>query len=394
VNGDSALTLKHRIPALDGLRGLALLLVLFLHFRAPDLVHPWKGILGLGWVGVQLFFVLSGFLITGILLDTRQAPNYFSTFWIRRVLRIFPLYFAALAMFLFAFPTFVALGDKYLPNQPDRIYYWMYLNNWVPLPADGRLEHVLGHFWSLAVEEQFYLVWPVVVWLLPARRLFRWCGAACLLVLAARTSCIWLGWDPAWIYRNTVLRSDALMMGAMAAVLVREPTWVARLRPWLKAALGSTGVASLAVMAAGGGTHYLHPPVLAAGMTVFAAAFAVVLTVVVTAPRGGGFLEHPVLGWFGRHSYGMYVWHWPLAYALYYSYPEMGLQKGTGQIAVLVAGLAGSSLLGWLSYELYEKPFLRLKQYFQVQTKPVQERAFFTASVSAGTTSNRSPTMP
>lgn len=394
MNGDSAPTLKNRIPALDGLRGLALLLVLFLHFRAPDLAHPWKGILGLGWVGVQLFFVLSGFLITGILLDTRRAPNYFSTFWMRRVLRIFPLYFAALAVFLFAFPTFIGLGDKYLPNHSDRIYYWMYLNNWVPLPADGRLEHILGHFWSLAVEEQFYLVWPLVVWLLPARRLFRWCGVTCLLVLVARSSCIWLGWDPAWIYRNTVLRSDALMMGAMAAVLVREASWLERVQPWLRTALWGTGVASLSVMALGGGTHYLHPPVLAAGMTVFATAFAVVLTVVVTAPRGGGFLEHPVLGWFGRHSYGMYVWHWPLAYALYYSYPEMELQKGTGQIALLVAGLAGSSLLGWLSYELYEKPFLRLKQYFQVQTEPVQERAFFTASVSAGTTSNRSPTIP
>lgn len=357
-------------------------------------MHPWKGILGLGWVGVQLFFVLSGFLITGILLDTRQASNYLRSFWMRRMLRIFPLYFAALAVFLFAVPAVVVLGDKYLPNQSHRIYYWMYLNNWVAFPADGRLEHILGHFWSLAVEEQFYLVWPVVVWLLPARRFFHWCWIACLLVLAARSSCVWLGWDSAWIYRNTVLRSDALMLGAMAAVVVRERSWLEHVRPWLKTALWGTGAASLAAMGAGGGTHYLHPPVLAAGMTAIAAAFTVGLTVIVTKPCGGGFLEQPVLRWFGRHSYGMYVWHWPLAYALYYSYPEMGLQKGTGQIALLVAGLAGSSLLGWLSYELYEKRFLRLKQYFQVQPKPVQDRAFFTASVSAGTTSKRSPTIP
>lgn len=348
--------------------------------------------LGFGWVGVQLFFVLSGFLITGILLDSRGAANYFRSFWMRRVLRIFPLYFAALSVFLVTFPTVVGFSSKYLPNQSDRIYYWMYLNNWIPLPADGRLEHILGHFWSLAVEEQFYLVWPVVVWLLPGRRLFRFCFVSCFLILLTRTWCVWQGWDLNWIYRNTILRADALLLGAMAAVLVREPEWLARVR--LGTALRMAVAASAWVLVAGRGTHYLHPVILTAGMTVFAGAFTMVLTVVVTGGRGDRWLTHPVLLWLGRHSYGMYVWHWPLAYALYYSYPLLGLQKGTGQLVLLGTGLAGSILLGWLSYELFERHFLRFKQYFQVQPERDQERAFFAASVSAGTTSNRSPTMP
>ncbi len=356
--------------------------------------HPWKGFLGIGWVGVQIFFVLSGFLITGILLDSRRSSNYFSSFWMRRILRIFPLYFAALIVLLIAFSTVVDPQYFSLPNQSDRIYYWMYLNNWIPLPADGRLEHILGHFWSLAAEEQFYLVWPIAVWLLPGRRLFRYCGVACLVVLAGRSWCAWQNWDPGWIYRNTILRADALMMGAMAAIVVRDADWLRRASPWLKPALWGTGASAAGIVVAGRGTHYLHRPVLTAGMTVFAALFTVLLTVIVTTKPDSGPVCHPVLRWLGRHSYGMYVWHWPLAYAMYYSYPLMGLEKGPGQIAMLVAGLAGSSLLGWLSYELYEKHFLRLKRYFKAKPEITQERAFFTASVSAGTTSNRSPTTP
>ncbi|MBI5083418.1 MAG: acyltransferase, partial [Acidobacteria bacterium] len=195
------------MPPLDGIRGLAILLVLLLHFRAPDLTHPLKGILGLGWTGVQLFFVLSGFLITGILLDTRSCSNYFSSFWMRRTLRIFPLYFLALSVFLVAAPAVLPVPKEALPPAADQVYYWTYLNNWIPMGEEGRLVHVLGHFWSLAVEEQFYLVWPVVVWLVPPRMLLRGCAVACLLILAARSWAFFTAGDLGMVYRNTVLRA-------------------------------------------------------------------------------------------------------------------------------------------------------------------------------------------
>lgn len=358
---------SRQIPALDGLRGVALLLVLLLHFRAPDLQHPMKGLLGFGWVGVQLFFVLSGFLITGILLDSRRAPNYFSSFWMRRLLRIVPLYFAALAVFLGAFPALVESSSKYLPNQSDRVYFWCYLNNWVTVPADGRLEHILGHFWSLAVEEQFYLVWPVVVWALPSRRLFVFCLISCFAVLIARTWSITQGWNSDWIYRNTLLRSDALMLGAMAAIALRQPDWRRWILRWTRPALWGCAVAGAAVLVAGHGTHYLHPPVLAAGLTVFAAAFTAGLTAIVTGTVDGRWLAHPALGWLGRRSYGMYVWHWPMAYAMYYSYPWAGVHGTAGQVLMLTAGLAGSCVLGEVSYQLFERHFLHFKQYFRIK---------------------------
>src|SRR5580698_6867484 len=162
-----------RIRQLDSVRGLAVLLVLVHNTDIYPSLH-----LGLitnaGWSGVDLFFVLSGFLITGILIDTKEAQNYFSSFYARRMLRIFPLYYAVLTLLVI-----VAL-------HPTQIYYYLYLSNWLILLKDGWQPNVAGHFWSLAVEEQFYLIWPLCVWLLPKRYRLRFTLAGCVFALMLR----------------------------------------------------------------------------------------------------------------------------------------------------------------------------------------------------------------
>src|SRR5262249_2846553 len=119
-------------------------------------------ILARGWMGVDLFFVLSGFLITGILLDSRGADGYFSSFYARRFLRIFPLYYGFLALWFLVLAYVFGSAYSDLFARERQVWFWSYTANW------GRPDELgaLGHFWSLAIEEQFYLVWPLVVWLL------------------------------------------------------------------------------------------------------------------------------------------------------------------------------------------------------------------------------------
>jgi len=153
------------IPALDGIRGLAILMVMLFHYggnleRTNPIGRLVGGLFSFGWSGVDLFFVLSGFLITGILLDSRNAENYFSSFYARRVLRIFPAYYVSLALLLLILPMLDPPLRLSLPS--DQWMYVFYAQNWVGIfdyPGRG----LLTPYWSLAVEEQFYLVWPLVV---------------------------------------------------------------------------------------------------------------------------------------------------------------------------------------------------------------------------------------
>src|SRR5262249_17527292 len=139
------------------------------------------------WVGVNVFFVLSGFLITGILLDTKHEPHYFKFFYMRRVLRIFPLYYGTLIAIFFVLP---ALKMAPFISASQQFWYWTYLGNW----GKGRNLNVgsLGYFWSLGVEEQFYLVWPLVIYVLPRRSVSAWCCAAIAASFSYRSALFFL----------------------------------------------------------------------------------------------------------------------------------------------------------------------------------------------------------
>src|SRR2546425_904777 len=171
-----------RVPVLDGLRGLAIILVFLAHaIREPlqpgtaSIDVALRAIAYTGWIGVDLFFVLSGFLISGILLDTRGQPRWWPNFIVRRALRIFPLYYGALTVLFVFLPWLVRWSNPdFVTLQANQRWYWTYTVNLLAALTDGRGTPLYtSHLWSLSIEEQFYLIWPFFVWVCRPRTLLR-----------------------------------------------------------------------------------------------------------------------------------------------------------------------------------------------------------------------------
>src|SRR5690606_28281082 len=210
---------------LDGVRGLAVLAVMLLHFTlfvpmdgAERFLNGW---LQTGWIGVDLFFVLSGFLITGILMDTRDDPHHFRNFYARRTLRIFPLYYAYLVLLFLVLP---ALHEGYaMEHATDdrRIWLWTYMGNFLMARGWEAMPSHTTHLWSLAVEEQFYLVWPLLVFAVRRRWLMALCGLTFLGAILTRAYLATQG-AAAAAYVLTPARMDTLAAGALVAVVLRQ----------------------------------------------------------------------------------------------------------------------------------------------------------------------------
>jgi peptidoglycan/LPS O-acetylase OafA/YrhL len=371
------------VPALDGMRGIAILLVMLYHFASSLAVlgvgARLFGVLRFGWCGVDVFFALSGFLITGILLDTRSGPNYFTSFYARRVLRIFPLYYGSLAV--------VLLLHRWLPDAgiwgaQDGIaaagsLLWpsLFLQNFAFAISGSGATGVTAHYWSLAVEEHFYLFWPLAVWLLRPRHLAALAVAALLLSVAGRGLVLMHGSSLDAVLGLTPLRTDGLAIGALAAIAIRSganeaPFRVAR---WVLA--GSLAVL-LAAIALRHSMQQTDPVLwmLSYPLVSAATASALVLTL------GNGWLalllSNGVLRWFGKYSFGLYVWHPIIGMLLFHSaYAVIGRSAPAAAILlVAVAVFALDLLVAWLSFNLWEKRFLDLKRFFKPgSTKPVSE---------------------
>ena len=368
------------LPALDGLRGLAILLVLMnnLYPGFPDryadrIVYL---VSNTGWSGVDLFFVLSGFLITGILYDSRGTQRYFLNFYARRFLRIFPLAYLYLALIFLVVARVASLAPHEARDlASSEWWYWAYLGNWkIAFHGIGsQLEPTM--FWSLAVEEQFYLIWPLVVLLLDRRRLVALCIAMIVAALVLR-----IGWhivDPAKqgreaLYVLTPARMDGLAMGALLAIGLRHDITAARIQRWSKPLLlaALTTLALLFVWRKG--LLASDTVVQTLGYSVIVVGAAALLVLSLAAPAGsplGRVFTHPVMRFFGRYSYGMYVFQglvryvaWPRPYV---KNPPLifgsQIPAATAICIVLSAITVGIAVLSW---KLYERHFLRLKHYF------------------------------
>lgn len=371
-----------RIPELDGLRALAILLViphnadLFAH--ATGVLWPFALLAHAGWIGVQLFFVLSGFLITGNLIDSQQAPNYFSAFYARRMLRIFPLYYATLIVGLWIVPALVELSPQAMHSHENQIWWWIFLNNWVQ--PFGRDLHGYSHFWSLAVEEQFYLLWPFVIHRLALGRIFRISLALALIALAARGALLFSGGPRDMAYMFTFCRMDALALGAAAAALVRMPGVVERLarhRRWLLAMALTGGLAGAL------GTHVYDVsavPTLTAGHLLLSIVFASLILYVVIPHNARGrdalcrILRSKAMRSIGQYSFAMYVFHLPIGLIVpFRAFEPLG--SDIGRVMYVLVVILLSFVAGAASFHLFEKHFLKMKRWFVPMPRPTSQPA-------------------
>jgi peptidoglycan/LPS O-acetylase OafA/YrhL len=360
---------KH-IPALDGLRGLAILLVLLFHFTPETAGHTavggvMRGVSRLGWCGVDLFFVLSGFLITGILFDAKGSAHYFRNFYMRRVLRIFPLYYGVLLVIFVIVPMWRPMNapaDQHLMH--NQHWLWLYAANIPQAVADGwPLESSwvrLNHFWSLAIEEHFYLVWPAIVFCFARKTLMRICAAVIAVALAGRCWAYFF-WNDTAAYVLTPFRMDELAMGALVALAARGPegigAMVGRAR-WIAGIL----LVPLMVIWVMNNDDVKYT----VSLTILAGFFAAILVMAVGGRVGSRIFSVKPLRFFGKYSYGIYVFHWVMAPMLErYASPA---RFGGGFVGVGISmgvAIGVCTAVAVLSWHLYEKQFLKLKRFFE-----------------------------
>ncbi len=339
------------IPALDGIRGIAILLVMFFHLHLPGF--------SLGWAGVPLFFVLSGFLITGILIEekSRIFKDYLISFYTKRTLRIFPLFYAYLAF------NFIIL---LLTNRPTEGYGWylLYLQNYsigIEVNSTGRLPGIVAHTWSLAVEEQFYFFWPFLVYFLAKRQL----AFTCILLIIAAPIARWmiLQLDGNVYMANVTLPSclDMLAYGALIALL--RTSAIGSKIVYTMFVIGSTLI-GYAIFTLGLGAFWEPKQWVNQAFylyTALAFIFGATIWYAINKPETTltRLLSVRPLLFTGKISYGLYIWHFIIFLAV---------EKMTSKLNVLAIPLVAPLVslvityaVSTISFFYFEDYFLRLK---------------------------------
>ncbi|MBU6326388.1 MAG: acyltransferase [Verrucomicrobia bacterium] len=358
-----------RIPELDGIRGLAILMVLIWHYFSCQLhrdagiwVSYARRLLYLTGTGVDLFFVLSGFLIVGILLDQRGSQHALRTFYLRRACRIFPLYFLLIILFIaLDHPEWWALESyEWLFGNPMPLWAYATFNQNILMGLRESLgANFLAVTWSLAVEEQFYLIIPwIVLWV--SRRNLAWLFLAALICVPLLRITI-AGFHA---YINTPWRADAMVAGGLLAILARSSVLIERIRAnrrWL-----TTGTILLLAVVP---VVIVFPGCLGGWTQSWLAATYAALILIATSgthPLVSEWLSHPGLLKLGQLSYGIYMFHQPASGWLH-GWIRQQAPKISDPLdaAITLLALVLTFAVAWISYRFFESPILRFGHRFQ-----------------------------
>lgn len=374
MNPTQPLTASH-MPPLDALRGLAIVMVTlyrFAHLGPEDTsaVGSWLfPIFNVGNYGVDLFFVISGFLITGILDDAKGKDGYLVNFIGRRALRIFPLYYAVLAIAFFLFPL---LGSTiFAPQAPQQAWLWLYGTNLYQTLQGSWCLGPFDHFWSLAVEEHFYLIWPFVVGFFCRATNIRICIGIIVAAVLGRVAWMVAGGNEMAPSVLTFFRADALAVGALIALVARDKEWRDWLVPVASVTALVTGLLLIPLLA-------LNRRALMIPETLLAWHFGSLIVIAVSGSwdRWTGWLwNNGALQWISRYSYGMYVFQNLLiaVMAPLITSESMCASLGSilwGRLAYTGIMSALTLAVAMLSWHLFEQRFLGLKDYFVSPAAP------------------------
>lgn len=361
---------RGHIPALDAIRGLAIVLVTLYRLGGggdgPAQATSGQGLMELGARGVDLFFVLSGFLITGILFDAKGKAHYFRDFYARRALRILPLYYAALFGTLILLPWLASgLASPFQPAIDRQGWLWLYGPNVVQAVEGRWCLGPLNHFWSLAIEEHFYLLWPVVIYFASRQSAMRVCAGVITASVLARLTWLMAGGNNVAAEVLTPLRMDSLVLGSWVALVARGPGGMPWLVSWARPTLLVVGAAALAA-------EFLDRRLFGLPHVLWGLTFAALLTLTVAAGRDtwlGRCGQSSLLQFFGKYSYAMYVFQLPLIYLLAPVVTAGGLAGAfglawLGQLVYCGLLFALTTAAACLSWHCFEKHVLALKRCF------------------------------
>lgn len=359
-----------RFDGLDALRGIAILCVMAFHasiIAIFDLNRPGavaKGGALFGWMGVDLFFVLSGFLITRIALQYRDATGFFASFWTRRGLRIVPAYFVFLFVMALLLPAvWPQPGGGQADASMPAWSYWLFLSNIFMAVAGDHGAKPLSVTWSLAVEMQFYLLWPPVVRLLSLRSQVRVIAVLLMVVFVARAAFLASGGDELAVFVSLPFRCDSLLAGALIAAWMAADRHLASPRNlWFGFVVAATLLA--AALASGYSPVYANPVLvslkysLVAGMCFCLVGLAVVHSARFDV-RGAPFAT------IGKYSYALYLWHYAVMLGLAAAMDANGfaVPATATVLLLLVAGVTCGGALAGLSWVAVERPALGLKRF-------------------------------
>jgi peptidoglycan/LPS O-acetylase OafA/YrhL len=370
-----------RIGSLDGLRAIAILLVLLYHLTPNhDSNQGLKSVVfkiaDIGWSGVDLFFVLSGYLVTGILFAYRQHGRSVQSFFVRRSLRIMPAYYLTLLLVFLAVPLFLGLYE--IPRLNDQLPLWLYFSNYI----ESRSQRVgewfnLDHFWSLAVEMQFYVLWPLMVYRLPPATVRRLAVGILIAALVGRALLVW--WDVNWMITFAWLpwRIDGLAIGSLVALYShREAAAVARWEGFLPIIAGALGLLILSVAWFGYASAIFKSPgniqiasvrvVLPLVLSLF---YGAILVLALQDNVLSKVLSAGALKSIARYSYGIYIYHY-LLIPTYdrYLHPDLLAPWIGGRELAIYSYFAICATISFIvaaaSYHLFEVKFLRMKSRY------------------------------
>jgi peptidoglycan/LPS O-acetylase OafA/YrhL len=356
------------IPHLDGLRAFAFLLV-YLYHTEPSLIP-------FGWVGIDLFFVLSGFLITRILRKSLESgnnlKNYLTVFFTRRTLRIFPLYYLVLFLVLFLLPLF----GQYFNTATDHnelsqyaVYFITYTQNFL-IGFRGEYLEVgyLNHFWTLAIEEHFYLIWPFIIFFIKSKKNILRCTIFLIISISVfRIFSVLYGADQLLIKMSTFYRLDTLLIGSFLGILTEDM----RLR-WLdktssKKIVSLFSLLVIVIFLIGSLGHYQFSQTFT--YSLLAIFSAMMLLIIYYRSSSLNFLANKHLVYLGKLSYGCYVYHYPIILLLknrldvLFSkfFPNLFFTHLFRDIVLLILTI----VISHFSFKLFEKRFLKLKKKFK-----------------------------